>query len=120
MSRRRAVSKREQRRIARERMDILLSLAGEVFSEDRELARRYVSLARRIGMRYNVRLTKEDKLRVCRRCSSYLVPGVNCRVRSHAGRMVITCLTCGSQRRIPFLRERKGKFNKGAGDRERV
>ncbi|MFQ5800938.1 MAG: ribonuclease P protein component 4 [Candidatus Hydrothermarchaeales archaeon] len=112
MVRRRTIGKKRSRRIARERMDILLNLAGEVFHSDRELSRRYVSLARRIGMRYNVRLTKKDKLMVCKRCNSFLVPGVNCRVRTHALRAVITCLECGSVRRIPFVKERKGKLNK--------
>lgn len=112
MVRRRTIGKKRSRRIARERMDILLNLAGEVFPKDRELSRRYVALARRIGMRYNVRLTKKDKLMVCKRCNSFLVPGVNCRVRTHALRVVITCLECGSVRRIPFVKERKGKLNK--------
>jgi ribonuclease P protein subunit RPR2 len=98
--------------IARERMDILFNKAGEVFSKDRKLAQRYVTLARRIGMRYNVRLTKKDKLEACKNCNSFLVPGINCRIRTHATRVVISCLECGHIRRVPFTRERKGKLNK--------
>jgi ribonuclease P protein subunit RPR2 len=116
MARRRVIEKRRARRIARERMDILLDLAKEVFCKDRELSRRYVSLARRIGTRHNVRLSKKDKLLVCKNCSSFLVPGVNSRVRTHALRVIITCLECGSIRRIPFVRERKGKLNKHRGE----
>lgn len=115
MARRRTLGKREIRRIARERMDILLTLAGEVFHRDRDLARRYVVHARNLGTRYNIRLSKKDKLMLCRRCSSFLVPGVNCRVRTHEGRVVITCLECGALRRIPFTRERKDKLNIGKG-----
>lgn len=112
--RRRNISRSHARNIARERMSILLDRAAEVFREDRELARRYVYLARRLGMRYNVRLKKDDKLRVCRRCNAYLVPGANCRVRTHEGRVVITCLDCGGVRRIPFIKEQRGKINKCA------
>jgi ribonuclease P protein subunit RPR2 len=96
MAKRRSIGRREARGIARERMDILFDLARETSPRDRELSRRYVSLARKIGMRYNVRLLKNDKLMICKNCNSFLVPGVNCRVRTHASRVVITCLDCGS------------------------
>ncbi|NIQ13609.1 MAG: ribonuclease P [Candidatus Dadabacteria bacterium] len=112
MARRRTIDRRKAKGIARERMDILFNRAREVFPQDRKLARRYVTLARRIGMRYNVGLTKKDKLDACKNCNSFLVPGINCRVRTHAARVVITCLECGHVRRVPFTRERKGKLNK--------
>ena len=112
MARRRFIERKESKRIARDRMDILLGLAREVFQRDRGLSRRYVEYARKIGSRFNVRLGKKDKLVVCKNCSSFLVPGVNCRVRTHALRVVITCLECGHVKRVPFIRERKGKLNK--------
>jgi hypothetical protein len=58
-----------------------------------------------------------DKLMICKNCNSFLVPGVNCRVRTHASRVVITCLDCGSIRRVPFVRERKSKLNKRVGEK---
>lgn len=112
--RRRNISRRDAQGIARERMKILLDQAAMVFKEDQELARRYVFLARKIGMRNNVRLLREDKLRLCRRCNAYLVAGVTSRVRTHEGRLVVTCLDCGGVRRIPYARKRKGKLNKCA------
>jgi ribonuclease P protein subunit RPR2 len=112
MARRRTIDKRKAKKIARERMDLLFIKAREVHSQDRELARRYVTLARRIGMRHNVRLTKKDKLDACKNCNSILVPGITCRVRTHAARVVITCLECNHVRRVPFAREQKGKLNK--------
>jgi ribonuclease P protein subunit RPR2 len=112
MAKRRSISKKEAKRIARERMDILFCLARETFPRDRELARRYVSLARKIGMRYNVRLLKKDKILICKNCNSLLVPGVNSRVRTHASRVIITCLDCSHVRRVPFVREMKSKLNK--------
>jgi ribonuclease P protein subunit RPR2 len=112
MSKRRVIDRRQARKLARERMDILFGLAREVFASEPELARRYVGLARRIGSRCNVRLTPGDKLRVCRDCNAYLVPGVNCRVRAHSRRIVVSCLDCGGVRRVPVTRERRGKLNK--------
>ncbi len=112
MARRRTLERKEQRRIARERINILLERAGRVFQPDPLLSKRYVELARSIGMKYNVRLTKKDKLKLCKKCNSFLVPGVNCRVRTHEKRVVVTCLECGHVRRIPFIMERKSKLNK--------
>jgi ribonuclease P protein subunit RPR2 len=111
MAKKRNIRRSEQRKMARERMNILLSQAKDEFSSDRSLSKRYVTLAREIGMRYNVRLTKKDKLEICKKCNSFLVPGESCRVRTHKLRVVITCLECGSVRRIPFIRERD-KLNK--------
>jgi len=101
-----------ERRIARERMELLLERCEEVFGEDRALAARYAGLARRIGMRYNVRVPKRWKRRVCRSCGAFLVPGENCRVRTKEGKVVVTCLECNSVRRLPFLKEKKAR--KGA------
>lgn len=97
--------------IARERIGILLGLARKVAVEDLDLARRYVKLAWKIGMKCNVRMRREDKVYLCRRCHSPLIPGVNCRVRvrAEAGtKTVVTCLECGSKRRYPALREKSG------------
>ncbi|NOZ82282.1 MAG: ribonuclease P [Euryarchaeota archaeon] len=95
-----------ERRIARERMEILMQLAEEVFHRDRKLARRYVQLARRIAMKYNLRFPAGWKRRFCRRCGSFLVPGVNLRVRCRKLRVIYTCLECGHVRRVPYAREK--------------
>lgn len=98
--------------IARERMEILLGLARKLIVKDPELSRRYVKLAWRIGMKSNVRMRREEKLYLCRKCYTLLVPGVNCRVRvrAEAGtKTVITCLECGSMRRYPALKEKSVK-----------
>jgi len=98
--------------IARERIEILLSHAKKTFPTDQALARRYVELARRIGMKAGVRLTAEQKLLICKGCGSLLVPGVNCRVRTRTEQgttVLITCLECGRKKRYPTVRERLSK-----------
>jgi ribonuclease P protein subunit RPR2 len=95
--------------IARERIEILLSHARRTFPTNRSLAKRYVELARRIGMKSGVRLTREQKLRICKGCGGLLVPGVNCRVRTrseYGTTVLITCLDCGTKKRYPTVRER--------------
>ena len=100
--------------IARERIEILLGLAKEAFQKDRVLSKRYVELARRIGMRAGVRLSKEQKMFICKGCGNLLMPGLNCRVRTRAEggtTVLITCLDCGSKKRYPTVRERLSKRN---------
>ncbi len=92
----------EQERLARERIRILFECAGKAFPTDPALADRYVLLARRIAMRHRIRIPRDIRRRFCRYCSSYLVFGVNARVRIHRGKVVVTCQVCGRQRRYPL------------------
>jgi len=95
-------------RIARERISTLFALAErEAGSGHRELADRYVGLARRIGTRYNVRLLPEYRELYCRGCSAYWVEGVTVRTRLRSGRRSRTCLRCGRVRRSPVREPRR-------------
>lgn len=89
--------------IARERIDILMTEADQAALAGRmELADRYVDLARRVGMRYNVRVPTTYRRRFCRGCYRYLQPGASSRTRLSRGRVVTTCLRCGHVSRIPL------------------
>ena len=102
---------RETRRIALERIHKLFKLARETIHKDKALAQRYVDIARRLAMAAKVRLPREYRRQVCRHCKSFILPGVNCRVRIQQRRephVVITCLECGKHMRIP-LRKRKAE-----------
>ena len=89
-------------RTAAERISDLFALAEkESTAGSLALADRYVALARRIGMRYNVRLLAEYRELYCRGCSRYWVEGRTVRTRLRRGRRVRTCLGCGRERRIP-------------------
>ncbi len=105
----------ETRRIALERIHILFRLARETIHRDKALAQRYVNIARRLAMAAKVRLPREYRRQVCRHCKSFILPGVNCRVRIQQRRephVVITCLECGRYMRIP-LRKRKVEQSNG-------
>ena len=100
------------RQVARERIEILFDIARKTFPQDRSLSKHYLELARRIGMKAGVRLTKEQKMALCKNCGSFLVPGVNCRVRTRSEfgtTVLITCLECGAKKRYPTVRERLSK-----------
>lgn len=74
------------REIARERIEILLGLARQAFPRDRSLSKRYIELARQIGMKAGVRLPREQKMFICRNCGALLVPGENCHSQNSVGR----------------------------------
>lgn len=93
------VSKGDATKIGSERIEKLMSLSLTETKNGREdRARRYVSLARRIGRRTQTSV-KGD---FCKNCNSYLLPGNNCRVRLNNGKRTITCLSCGKTKRMPF------------------
>jgi ribonuclease P protein subunit RPR2 len=95
------------RRIARERISILLRLAEKEVKEHSERSRRYVELARKIGMRYKVRFPRKYKRKICKNCHAFLKPGVNCTVRLvPKERCVIwRCLECKKDRRYPYSKK---------------
>jgi len=100
------------REVARERIEILMTRAERAFPSDPGRAKRYLELARRIGMKAGVRLTSEQRSRICKECGGLLVPGVNCRVRTrseYGTTVLITCLECGAKKRYPTVRERHSR-----------
>lgn len=103
MARRTRKDKKNQKKIARNRIDKLFSLAEMEAKKGRlKLADRYVELARKISMRYLVNIPREFKRKFCKNCYSYLVPSKTCRVRIKNGRLVIYCYNCKRYTRIPF------------------
>ena len=85
--------------------------------KDLGMAKEQAALARRVRLRFNVRLGPSLKMYTCRGCKSLIVPGVNARVRLGHGRPAvirITCFECGRVNR-KFLRRpyiRSGKVGK--------
>ncbi len=91
----------EAKRIAKERIESLFSQAERLTKEGQtDLSRRYVSLARRIGMKVDIPVG--HRMDYCRKCNTYLIPSRTCRVRVTRGRKVISCLACGNTYRFPY------------------
>ncbi len=103
----------EQIRIAKERIDILFDEAKNVISNENSkiagtisynmnkhkqegirLANRYVQLARKIGMRYNVLMPTKYRKLFCRKCKRYLYSGITSQQRLKNGFIKIKCLSC--------------------------
>jgi len=103
----------ENRKVALERIRILFKEANAQFSKDRKLSDRYVALARKISMKYKVKLPSALKKQFCRHCKSYLMPSKNCRVRLAKKRVIYYCLECRHHMRFPYVREIKERRRKG-------
>jgi len=88
--------------MALERIKRLFELAELEFDEHPERSDRYVRLAVKIGTRYRVRIPKHLKIRFCKHCYSFLVPGKNARVRLRGNYMTTTCLNCNKPMRRPY------------------
>lgn len=91
-----------QIKTAKERIAILFEEAEKVVKKDARLAQRYVTLARKIGMRYNVRLTSLEKRHVCKKCNAYLKAGITSVHKVKNGTVRITCMLCGKTTKLPY------------------
>lgn len=102
MSRFKKKGKNLAKDLAMERIQRLFELADDQYSSNPARSDAYVSLARKIGMRYLVRFPRELKIRYCKKCGSYLVPGNNCRTRLRGRYIAITCQKCGNIKRYIY------------------
>lgn len=96
------------KQIAEERIRRLFELADrrieEGGEESQELSNRYVELAKKIGMKYNVSIPGDLKKRMCGECHAFLVPGRNCVVRVNSKNSTINyrCESCGHVNRYGY------------------
>jgi ribonuclease P protein subunit RPR2 len=106
LSYRRRDEMRKIRKIAQERIDILLTRADEIYSHEPDLSQRYGELARKIAMKARIRMPEKWRMRYCHNCKKYLYPGITSRVRIKAkkpSRIVYFCNICGEKARIKML-----------------
>ena len=88
--------------IAKEHIDSLFKQAAAVAGKDLKKADRYVSLARKIAMKFKIHLPSSQKRLFCRHCYSFLLPGKNLRVRVHEHRVIYLCGVCKKFWRRPL------------------
>jgi len=104
---RHARKSRKFQEIALQRIRILFNEAKNAFGKDKKLSNRYVQLARRIAMKYKVKMPSELKKRFCSNCHHYLVPPINCRVRIRNRKLVYYCADCRHFMRFPYTKKQK-------------
>ena len=92
------------KQIARNRINYLFQQAHDIFPENKELANRYVYLARRYAQRARLKIQEKWRKRICKKCKKFLYPGINYRTRmqSRKGKgshVSLTCLECNKTTR---------------------
>lgn len=103
---RRRISSKIASEIASDRMSKLFELSKDAAKNgDDKRAIRYVSIARCIGQK--TRTPIPDDVRFCKGCGMPLSIEADCRVRIGDGRVKITCLKCGTIKRMPYTREQR-------------
>jgi ribonuclease P protein subunit RPR2 len=86
------------RKIALERMQILIDNAISNTRTNPELSQRHAQLARRISTKYNVRMPYVLRIVFCKKCKSFIAPGINSKIRlgrTSIKSIRITCNFCG-------------------------
>jgi ribonuclease P protein subunit RPR2 len=86
------------RKIALERMQILIDNAITNARTDPQLSQRQAFLARRISTRYKIRMPFDLRMVFCKKCKSFIAPGINSRIRigrASVKSIRISCNLCG-------------------------
>ena len=90
-----------QQRLGTERIERLFELADRQFELHPEMSHRNVQLARKIAMRYKIRMPRRFKGLFCPKCYKYLRLKINCEARTRKGVRLIKCLECGNITKRP-------------------
>jgi ribonuclease P protein subunit RPR2 len=81
-----------------ERMQILIDSAISNARTDPDLSQRHASLARRISTKYKIRMPYHLRMVFCKKCKSFIAPGINSRIRlgrTSVKSIRISCNLCG-------------------------
>ena len=81
-----------------ERMQILIDSAISNARINPDLSQRYASLARRISTKYKIRMPYHLRIVFCKKCKSFIAPGINSRIRlgrTSVKSIRISCNLCG-------------------------
>ncbi len=101
MIKKRKKDKKEQKNIAKKRIEKLFLLAKRNALDSKfDLSDRYVKIARKIAMKYQIKMQRDHKRNFCKYCYSYLLPNVNSRVRINKGKITIYCKNCNKYMRF--------------------
>jgi len=81
-----------------ERMQILIDSAITNARTDPKLSQRQASIARRISTKYKIRMPYYLRMVFCKKCKSFISPGINSRIRlgrASVKSIRISCNLCG-------------------------
>jgi len=102
------MEKAKVREIAEKRINILFNLAEkEAEKENLKRVKRYIELARKIGMKAQYTLPKDLKRKFCKKCNMLLLPGKTCSVRADKEKKTIKCFYCNNITRYKYDRKNR-------------
>ena len=86
------------RDVGLERMQILIKNAISNARKDPQLSQRQALLACRVSTRHKIKMPYEIRMLFCKKCKSFIVPGINSRIRlgrTSVKSIRVTCNLCG-------------------------
>ena len=86
--------KQAKRKIALERMYVLINNAVSNARSDPDLAQRQAGLARKISMHYRIKMPYELRINFCKQCKNFIAPGINSRIRLGRTPLKAVRITC--------------------------
>ncbi|MBN1544503.1 ribonuclease P [Candidatus Woesearchaeota archaeon] len=93
-------------KIANQHIASLLEQAKEAATSNPSLADRYVALARKVAMKFRIRMQPSQRRLFCPHCYRFMLPSKNLRVRVHEHRVIYYCLDCKKFWRRPLGKKR--------------
>lgn len=86
--------KADLKKIALERIYVLLKEAQANAKKNPELAQRQAGLAKKLSNKYKVKLPYEIRMQFCKKCKSFIAPGINSKVRLGRSALKSVRITC--------------------------
>ena len=88
------IVKQAKKKIALERMYVLINSAISNARSNPDLAQRHASLARRISTHHRIKMPYELRINFCKKCKNFIAPGINSRIRLGRTSLKSIRITC--------------------------
>jgi RNase P subunit RPR2 len=82
--------------------DFLVKESQVLYDLNRELSDRYAYIAYKIYLSKKLKLAKNEKVLICRKCNKILIPGKTLVIRLSKGMITYKCLNCANVRRLRY------------------
>lgn len=89
-------------KIFKENFERLIRMALKAYDTDKALSARYSYIARRLVLAKKLKLEKNEKLLICKKCNTLLIPGKTAVVRLKMGLLQYTCSNCGETKKLGY------------------
>lgn len=91
-----------KQKIAQERIEILFNLAEQEFDKHPERSKRYLELIDKIRTKVNLRLTKEQKKKFCKKCHTLWIKGKTLEIEKGSKNQPDSyiCKSCKTKRKL--------------------